>query len=229
MPPMPPHSAAATSCRPCPPFRRHTARHPPPRPSPFSSGLSATIASVVSSREATLAAFWSAVRTTLVGSMTPALIRSSYSSVWALNPVASLGVLDLVDHDRAVDARVLRDASQRLFDGTADDVDARVLLSVEPSRVSRPSGREAAPRRRPARSLFDRRTRGVECVFDASLLLLHLGLGGRTDLDDRDAADQLRESLLELLAIVVGGRSLRPGCGSRSSDPRCPSWCPRRR
>src|SRR4029079_18829539 len=39
---------------------------------------------------------------------------------------------------------------------------------------------------------------------DARLLLLHLGLGGRTDLDDGDAADQLRETLLELLTIVVG-------------------------
>ena len=44
------------------------------------------MASVVRSSEATLAAFWSAVRTTLVGSMTPALIRSSYSSVVALKP-----------------------------------------------------------------------------------------------------------------------------------------------
>ena len=49
-------------------------------PPDFSSGFSATIASVVSSSEATLAAFWRAVRTTLVGSITPAFIRSSYSS-----------------------------------------------------------------------------------------------------------------------------------------------------
>ena len=47
---------------------------PPP---PFGSGFSAIMASVVSSRPETDAAFCSAVRTTLVGSMTPALIRSS--------------------------------------------------------------------------------------------------------------------------------------------------------
>ena len=45
-------------------------------------------------------------------------------------------------------------------------------------------------------------------VLDARLLLLHLGLGGRTDLDDGDAADQLREPLLQLLAVVVRGRVL---------------------
>ena len=42
------------------------------------------MASVVSSRPAIEAAFCSAVRVTLVGSMTPALTRSSYSSVPAL-------------------------------------------------------------------------------------------------------------------------------------------------
>jgi hypothetical protein len=45
----------------------------------------------------------------------------------------------------------------------------------------------------------------VEGVLDAGLLLLHLGLGRSADLDDRDAADELGEALLELLAIVVAG------------------------
>src|SRR6266566_4133047 len=54
----------------------------------FSSGFSATIASVVSRSPATDAALSSAVRTTLVGSMMPALSRSSYSSVAALKPKA---------------------------------------------------------------------------------------------------------------------------------------------
>src|SRR5581483_5056006 len=45
---------------------------------------------------------------------------------------------------------------------------------------------------------------GLQRVLDAVLLLLHLGLGRRADLDDRDAARQLREALLELLAIEVG-------------------------
>jgi len=50
---------------------------PPPPPAPPFSGLSAIMASVVSSNPETDAAFCSEVRTTLAGSMTPALIRSS--------------------------------------------------------------------------------------------------------------------------------------------------------
>src|SRR5436189_18743 len=45
---------------------------------------------------------------------------------------------------------------------------------------------------------------GLQRVLDAVLLLLHLGLGGCADLDDRDTARQLGETLLELLAIEVG-------------------------
>src|ERR1700739_582584 len=46
-------------------------------------GTSATIASVVISRPATEAAFCSAARTTLVGSMMPFDIIFTYSPVWA--------------------------------------------------------------------------------------------------------------------------------------------------
>ena len=38
----------------------------------------------------------------------------------------------------------------------------------------------------------------------ASLRFLSVGLGGRADLDDGDAAGQLGQPLLELLAIPVG-------------------------
>ena len=52
------------------------------------SGISETSASVLNSSDAIAAALVSAVRTTLVGSITPAVTRSSYSSVRALNPSA---------------------------------------------------------------------------------------------------------------------------------------------
>ena len=45
----------------------------------------------------------------------------------------------------------------------------------------------------------------MQGVLDERLLLLHLGLGGRTDVDHRHAAGQLRQTLLELLAVVVRG------------------------
>lgn len=53
---------------------------PPPAPppdAPLGSGFSTTTVSVVSSSPAMEAAFWSAVRVTLVGSITPASTRSS--------------------------------------------------------------------------------------------------------------------------------------------------------
>ena len=63
----------------------------------------------------------------------------------------------------------------------------------------------------------------MQGVLDAGLLLLHLGLGGRADLDHGDAAGQLGQPLLELLAVVVGGglldlRADLRRCGPRSSS-----------
>ena len=55
----------------------------------FGSGFSATIASVVISRPATEAAFCKDERTTFVGSITPALIMSVNSLVFALKPTFS--------------------------------------------------------------------------------------------------------------------------------------------
>ena len=54
-------------------------------------------------------------------------------------------------------------------------------------------------------AFLDRRAGRVQGVLDAGLLLLHLGLGGGADVDDGDAAGELGEALLELLAVVVGG------------------------
>jgi hypothetical protein len=48
----------------------------------------------------------------------------------------------------------------------------------------------------------------VHRVLDARLLLFHLGLRRRPNLDDRDAPDELGEPLLQLLAVVVGRRVL---------------------
>jgi hypothetical protein len=70
------------------------------------------------------------------------------------------------------------------------------------STLARAEQRDAAAREH---ALLDGRLGGVQRVFDAGLLLLHLDLGGRADLDDADAAGQLGEALLELLAVVVRG------------------------
>ena len=52
-------------------------------------------------------------------------------------------------------------------------------------------------------AFFDRRTRGVQGVFDAGLLLLHFGFGAGADRDDRHAAGELGQPLLELLLVVL--------------------------
>ena len=59
--------------------------------------------------------------------------------------------------------------------------------------------------------LFDRRAGCVECIFHARLLLLHFHFGRRTDLQNRHAARQFREPLLELLLVVVRGGLLDLG------------------
>src|SRR5207237_6225156 len=54
-------------------------------------------------------------------------------------------------------------------------------------------------------ALFHRGAGRVQRVFDAGLFLLQLRLTGGADVDLRHAAGQLGQSLLELLAVVVGG------------------------
>ena len=54
-------------------------------------------------------------------------------------------------------------------------------------------------------AFFDGRAGGVEGVFDAGLLFLHLAFGGGADVDLGHAAGQLGEALFELLAVVVAG------------------------
>ena len=53
-------------------------------------------------------------------------------------------------------------------------------------------------------ALLDGRLRVANGVLDAVLALLELDLGGGADLDDRNAAGQLGQALLQLLAVVVG-------------------------
>src|SRR5213595_3708197 len=49
-------------------------------------------------------------------------------------------------------------------------------------------------------------------ILNASFLFFHFRLSSRADLNHGHAADQLRETLLQLLTIVIGGRVfyLRP-------------------
>ena len=92
----------------------------------FFSGMSATRDSVVSTVAATEAAFCSALRVTLVGSMMPRLNHIDVLVVQRVIAVARLlGALDLLDDDGAFHARVGRDLANRLFQRAQDDAARR--------------------------------------------------------------------------------------------------------
>ena len=121
--------------------------------------------------------------------------------------MASFDLVDLADDDSALFAGVRDDHAQRLFDRAADDRCTDLLVALE--RLDELLDSRGAANERDAAAgddaFLDSRAGGVHRILDTSLLLLHLGLGGSTDLDHGNAADQLGETLLELLAVVVGG------------------------
>ena len=106
---------------------------------------------------------------------------------------------------------LLGDLAQRLFERALHDVDADLLIAFDLELVER---RDAAHQGHAAAghdAFFDGRAGGVHGVFDTGLLLFHLGLGRGADLDHGNAADQLGQPLLQLLAVVVRGGLLDLG------------------
>src|SRR5690606_22523766 len=121
----------------------------------------------------------------------------------------ALAFLDLREHDRGLAAAVAHDLAQRLLHRAKQDPRAGLLILVV--ELQRLDGLLRAQQRDPAArhdAFLDGRAGRVQRVLDARLLLLHLDLGGRADLDHGDAARELRDALLELLAVVVGRRLL---------------------
>src|SRR5829696_6298969 len=117
-----------------------------------------------------------------------------------------LVVGDPADHDRALDAGVLGDLADLSLKRFQHDVDAGLDVGVLTlKRFSRCFGTEQRNAAARDDTFLDRRAGGVKSVLDAVLLLLHLHLGRTADADDRDAARELRQTLLELLTVVVRG------------------------
>src|SRR4051794_33750007 len=118
--------------------------------------------------------------------------------------LALLRLADVVDDDRALEAGVLRDLAGRLLERAQDDLRAGLLILVaELIEVDRRGGLEQRHAAARHDALLEGRAGRLQRVLDAVLLLLHLRLGGRADLHDGDAAGELGEALLELLAIEV--------------------------
>src|SRR5258705_8722794 len=120
-----------------------------------------------------------------------------------------LRLANLLDDDGAFTTGVLHDYPHRLLDRFTDDVDADLLVALGEleglERLLRANQRDTAAR---DDSLFNRSASRVKRVFDSRLLFLHLALGRCADIDHRDTAGELGQTLLELLAIVIGGRLL---------------------
>src|SRR3989442_1573318 len=119
--------------------------------------------------------------------------------------------LHLLDHDAPLQARVLDDLADRLLERPLDDVGADLLVALNLELVDglgRAQQGHAAARHD---TLLHRRAGRVERVLHPRLLLLDRRLGGGADLDHRHAARQLRQALLQLLAVVVRSRFLDLG------------------
>src|SRR4029077_15087503 len=129
-----------------------------------------------------------------------------------LRVVAVVGVFaleQLADDDRAVRTGILGDLPGRPLDRLADDLDADLLVRVGRGQLVERLDR--IEQRSPAAgddALLDRSAGRMHRVVDAILALLPLDLGRAADPDDRYAAGELGQTLLQLLAVVIGGRLL---------------------
>src|SRR5919204_2273575 len=113
-------------------------------------------------------------------------------------------VPDLVDDDRALEARVVRELPDRLLERARHDRHARPLVALEPVELDRLDGGEKCDTTAGDDAFLEGGTGRLQCILDAVLLLLHLRLGRSADLDDRNATGELRQPLLQLLAVEVG-------------------------
>ena len=142
----------------------------------------------------------------MAGSITPALIMSPNSPDLRVEAeVLILRIADAADDDRAFVPRVLGDLARGLFQGSLHDVDADRFIVLKLELFERRDAAQQSDAAAGNNAFLDRCAGGVHGVFDASLLLLQFRLGCRADFNDRYAADQLGETLLELFLVVVRG------------------------
>src|ERR1019366_7684635 len=130
--------------------------------------------------------------------------------VFASLRVEAVGVLvlleDLADDDGSVLARVDGDLARRPGKRLAHDLDAGLLvvvLGAQPLKVLGGTQQRDAAARDDA--FFNGRTGRMHRVINAILALLDFGFSRTADADHRDAARELRETFLQLLAVVVRG------------------------
>src|SRR5204862_3202936 len=119
----------------------------------------------------------------------------------------AFALLNFLDNERAFRASVIGKLTRRFLDGAAHDPHADLLVAFEVLHiVERFLRAQECDTAAWDDAFLNRRTRGVQRVFDTSFLLFHLGLSRSADVDDRNAAGEFRQALLQFLAIVIAGR-----------------------
>src|SRR6266545_5041424 len=125
---------------------------------------------------------------------------------------SGLEVAHLLHDDAALEAGVDRDLLERSLDRDLHDRRTGRLVALELELAEGNLRRlEQGHATTGDDALLDGGLGVTHRVLDAVLALLQLHLGSRAGLDDGDAAGQLGEPLLELLAVVVGVRLLDLG------------------
>ena len=113
-------------------------------------------------------------------------------------------LLDVGDDERGFLTRIIDKLAERRLDRTGDDVRADLLVPFELEGLDGLLRTEVGDATAGDDALFNGRTGGVQGVVDTVLLLLHRSFRRRANLDEGNAARELRETLLKLLAVVVG-------------------------
>src|SRR5262245_52504414 len=131
-------------------------------------------------------------------------------AVFAVLRVEAVRILVLLEHladdDGAVFTGVDRDLAGRRGERLAHDLDAGLLVVVLGlDALELLGGAEQGDAAARHDAFLDRGAGGVHRVINAILALLHLDLGRAADADHRDAAGELGQTLLQLLAVVVRG------------------------
>src|SRR5580692_9499319 len=119
--------------------------------------------------------------------------------------VVILRVVDFAQDDGAFFAGILGDLAQRFLDGASYNVHANLLIALEFQLVECGDAASQSHSATGDNAFLDCGAGCMHGIFDASLLLFHFGLGRSANLDHSHATYQLRQPLLQLLAVVVAG------------------------
>src|SRR5580698_3051988 len=117
-----------------------------------------------------------------------------------------LVLYNLTDNHGTLFACIADDLAQRLLERTTDELCTVLLITFESfDQLFDVFGRAKQGYSTARHDAFlNRGAGGMHGILNASLLLLHFGLGGRPHLDNSHAAHEFGETLLKLLAIVFG-------------------------